>query len=159
MYFTLEVIPMGETGMGSSDILVVEDNPDDLELTLRVLKKAQISGRIDVARDGAEALDLLFGTGPHEGRGVAHYAVVLMDINMPRVDGLEVLRRVREDERTRHQPVVILTSSDEQEDIVRSYNLSVNSYMRKPVEFSQFSEAVSRVGSYSLIMNMAPDRE
>ncbi len=150
---------MGETGMGSSDILIVEDNPDDLELTLRVLKKAHISGTIDVARDGAEALDILFGTGPHKGRGASRYAFVLLDIKMPKVDGLEVLRRVRADERTKSQPVVIFTSSDEQEDIIESYNLNVNSYIRKPVAFGDLSKVIIQLGLYWTNMNVSPDTE
>ncbi len=149
---------MGKAGMSNGDILVVEDNPDDLELTLRVLKKAHISGTIDVAGDGAEALDILFGTGPHEGRGVAHYAVVLLDIKMPKVDGLEVLRRLRADDRTKSQPVVMFTSSDAQEDIIESYNLNVNSYICKPVEFGDLSEVITQLGVYWTNMNVSPDR-
>ena len=150
---------MGNRGMSDGDILVVDDNPDDLELTLRVLRKVHISGRIDVARDGAEALDFLFGTGPHEGRGTSRYAFVLLDIKMPKVDGLEVLRQVRADKRTKSQPVVIFTSSDQQEDIIESYNLNVNSYICKPVEFGDLSEVITQLGEYWTNMNVSPDRE
>ncbi len=137
-------------------ILLVEDNPDDVTLTLRSLKKANIANDVVVTRDGAEALDYLFGTGAFEGQGVAEPAVILLDIKLPKVDGLEVLRRVRQDQRTRRLPVVILTSSDEENDLARSYELGVNSYVRKPVEFEEFSKAVSQLGLYWLLLNEPP---
>ncbi len=137
-------------------ILLVEDNPDDVTLTLRSLKKANIANDVVVMRDGAEALDYLFGTGAYEGRGVAKPAVILLDIKLPKINGLEVLARVRRDERTRRLPVVILTSSDEENDLARSYELGVNSYVRKPVEFEEFSKAVTQLGLYWLLLNESP---
>jgi two-component system response regulator len=138
-------------------ILLVEDNPDDEALTLRALKKHNLANGIVVARDGAEALDWLFGTGPHAGRDLSKMpAVVLLDLKLPKVDGLEVLRRIRADERTRRQPVVILTSSREEQDLARSYDLGVNSYIRKPVEFEKFLAAVEELGLYWLLLNEPP---
>lgn len=137
-------------------ILLVEDNPDDVTLTLRSLKKANIANDVVVTRDGAEALDYLFGTGTFEGQRVAKPAVILLDIKLPKVDGLEVLRRVRQDQRTKRLPVVILTSSDEENDMARSYDLGVNSYVRKPVEFDEFAKAISQLGLYWLLVNEPP---
>lgn len=135
-------------------ILLVEDNPDDAKLTLRALKKNNILNDVVLARDGTEALDYLFGTGAHAGRDVSRLpAVVLLDLKLPKVDGLEVLRRVRADERTKLAPVVILTSSKEEQDLVTGYSLGANSYIRKPVDFSQFMEAVRQLGLYWLVLN------
>ena len=142
--------------MKDGPILIVEDNPDDEALTLRALKRNNLANNVVVVRDGAEALDYLFGTGAFEGRGVAQPAVILLDIKLPKVDGLEVLERIRADDRTKRLPVVILTSSDEQKDLIRSYELGVNSYVRKPVEFGEFSEAVSQLGLYWLLLNEPP---
>lgn len=135
-------------------ILLVEDNPDDEALTLRALKKNNIRNEVVVARDGVEALDWMFATGPHTGRDVETLpAVVLLDLKLPKIDGLEVLRRIRADERTRLAPVVILTSSREEQDLVNGYRLGANSYIRKPVDFSQFMEAVKQLGLYWLVLN------
>ncbi len=142
--------------MKDGPILIVEDDPDDEALLLRALKKANISNGINVVRDGAEALDYLFKTGPYADRGGGNPAVVLLDLKLPKIDGLEVLRRIREDDRTRHQPVVILTSSDEQEDMTRGYELGANSYVRKPVEFDSFAQAVTQLGLYWLLLNEPP---
>ncbi len=142
--------------MNDRPILMVEDNPDDEALILRALKKFNVMNDISVVRDGAEALDYLFKTGPYADRGGGNPAVVLLDLKLPKIDGLEVLRRIREDQRTRHQPVVILTSSDEQEDMARGYELGANSYVRKPVGFEEFSEAVSQLGLYWLLLNEPP---
>jgi two-component system response regulator len=143
--------------MNESVILLVEDNPDDEALTLRALKKNNIKNEIVVARDGAEALDFLFATGAHAGRDTSILPqVVLLDLKLPRIDGLEVLRRLRADERTRLLPVVILTSSKEEQDLLRGYSLGANSYIRKPVDFDQFSEAVRNLGLYWLVLNESP---
>jgi two-component system response regulator len=139
-------------------ILLVEDNPDDDALTLRALKKNDIQNQVIVARDGAQALDYLFGTtGEHEvhAPGITPQ-LVLLDLKLPRVDGLEVLRRIRADERTRLLPVVILTSSREQRDLVEGYGCGANSYIRKPVDFGQFVEAVRQLGLYWLVLNETP---
>ena len=142
---------------GQRPILLVEDNPDDEELTLRALRKNNIVNEIIVAHDGVEALDYLFGTGPHAGRdlGVQHQ-VTLLDINLPRIDGLGVLKRIRSDERTRLLAVAVLTSSREEEDILRSYALGANCYVRKPVNFSDFSDAVKALGLFWLLLNEIP---
>jgi CheY-like chemotaxis protein len=143
--------------MESKVILLVEDNPDDEALTLRALKKNNIKNEVVVAHDGAEALDYLFGTGGHAGRNTdLTPQVVLLDLKLPKVEGLEVLRRVRADERTKLLPVVILTSSNEEQDRIRGYGLGANSYVRKPVDFSQFIEAVRQLGLYWLILNQPP---
>jgi two-component system response regulator len=120
------------------------------------LKKVNLTNAIDVVRDGQEALDYIFGTGPYAGRGVAYPTITLLDLKLPKIDGLEVLRRLREDPRTRHNPVVMLTSSDEHEDLIRSYSLGVNSYIRKPVEFAQFSKTVADLGLYWMLLNEVP---
>ena len=138
-------------------ILLVEDNPDDELLTLRALEKSHIVNEVNVVRDGAEALDYLFATGPYAERDAgALPQVVLLDLRLPRIDGLEVLRRLRADPRTGLLPIVILTSSDEERDIVDSYRLGANSYIRKPVDFARFSEAVRQLGLYWLILNQGP---
>jgi CheY-like chemotaxis protein len=141
-------------------ILLVEDNPDDELLTLRALKQNHIQNEVLVAHDGVEALDFLFGTGQHAGRDASLLPqVILLDLKLPRLDGLEVLRRVRAHERTRLLPVVILTSSNEEEDRVSGYGLGANSYVRKPVDFGQFAEAVRQLGLYWLLLNEpAPTR-
>lgn len=141
----------------SNIILLVEDNPDDEALTLRALKKNKILNEVVVARDGVEALDYLFGTGLHEGRDVQrHPQLILLDLKLPRVDGLEVLRRIRNDSTTALLPVVILTTSNEDRDIISSYELGANSYIRKPVDFEQFTEAVRQLGLYWLLLNVVP---
>ena len=138
-------------------ILLVEDNPDDEALTLRALKKSNIMNEVVVAHDGVEALDYLFGTGPHAGRDLSVMPqLVLLDLKLPRVDGLELLRRMRADERTRPLPVVVLTTSNEQRDIVESYRLGANSYIRKPVDFIEFTGAVQQLGLYWLLLNIGP---
>jgi CheY-like chemotaxis protein len=135
-------------------ILLVEDNPDDEALTLRAFHKNRIANEVIVARDGVEALDYLFGTGSHAGRDLrVAPAVVLLDLKLPRVDGLEVLRRVRADARTNLLPVVILTTSREQQDIYEAYQLGANSYIRKPVDFEKFIYAVGQLGLYWLVLN------
>jgi two-component system response regulator len=135
-------------------ILLVEDNADDEALTMRALKKNNITNQIVVARDGIEALDYLFGIGAHAGRDVGlQPAVVLLDLKLPKLDGFEVLRKLRADQRTRLLPVVILTSSKEQQDIANGYGLGANSYVRKPVDFQHFVEAVRQLGLYWLILN------
>jgi len=135
-------------------ILLVEDDPDDELLTVRGLRESRIANEVVVARDGVEALDYLFGTGAHAGRDTRHQpAVVLLDLKLPRIDGLEVLRRVREDPRTKFVPVVILTSSDEERDRLGGYSAGANSYVRKPVDFVQFSEAAHQLGLYWLLLN------
>lgn len=139
-------------------ILLVEDNPDDEVLILRALRKNNIiSNQVMVARDGAKALDYLFGTGAYASRDMGVMPrVVLLDLKLPKVGGLDVLRRLRADERTKLLPVVVLTSSDEERDIIDSYDLGANSYVRKPVDFAQFSEAVRQVGLYWLVLNESP---
>jgi two-component system response regulator len=140
--------------MFEKTILLVEDNPDDEELTVRALKKNNVSNSLVVARDGVEALDYLFGTGPYTGRDTATLpGLVLLDLKLPKIDGLEVLRRIRADERTRRMPVTVLTSSKEEQDVIKSYNLGANSYIRKPVDFDQFTEAVRQLGLYWLLLN------
>jgi len=143
--------------MINKTILLVEDNLDDVELTLRALKKNNIKNEVKVVYDGAEALDYLFGEGIYSGRDITNMpAVILLDLKLPKVDGLEVLRRVRESKLTKLLPVVILTSSKEEQDIVNGYSLGVNSYVRKPVDFNQFAEAVSHLGLYWLLINEVP---
>lgn len=143
--------------MDNRIILLVEDNLRDEALTLRALKKSNIVNEVIVARDGAEALDYLFGTGTHAGRDMTVIPqVVLLDLKLPKVDGLEVLRRMRADARTRRLPVVVFTSSSEEEDMLSSYSIGANSYVRKPVEFDQFLEATKQLGLYWLMLNQAP---
>lgn len=138
-------------------ILLVEDNPDDEALTLRALKKNNIKNEVIVAHDGAEALDYLFGTGKYAGRNTDVLPqVVLLDLKLPKVEGLEVLRRVRADKRTKLLPVVILTSSNEEQDRIDGYGLGANSYVRKPVDFSQFLDAARHLGLYWLVLNEPP---
>jgi CheY-like chemotaxis protein len=143
--------------MNSKIILLVEDNPDDEALTLRALKKNNIQNEVVVARDGVEALDYLFGTVSYAGRDTKVVPqVVLLDLKLPKVDGLEVLKRIRADERTKLLPVVILTSSNEEKDLTAGYGLGANSYIRKPVDFNQFAEAVRQLGLYWLVLNEPP---
>jgi CheY-like chemotaxis protein len=145
--------------MKEGTILLVEDSPDDEALILRALKRANVTNKVDVVRDGVEALEYIFGSGAYDGRGVAHPTITLLDLKLPKVDGLEILERLRADPRTKHNPVVILTSSDEHEDLVRSYSLGVNSYVRKPIEFAQFSKTVAELGLYWLLLNQPPPQE
>jgi two-component system response regulator len=139
------------------ELLIVEDNPQDLELSLRALRKAHLSNRIHVARDGAEALEFIFCEGAHAQRKITDGPkVIMLDLKLPRIDGIEVLRRIKSDPRTKMIPVVMLTSSKEQSDVVESYNLGVNSYIVKPVNFERFAEAVRDLGLYWLLFNQPP---
>jgi len=141
-------------------ILLVEDNADDEALTLRALKKSNILNEVAVARDGAEALDYLFAAGAYAGRSASNLPqVVLLDLKLPKVDGLEVLRRLRSDERTKLLPVVILTSSKEETDIINGYEFGCNSYVRKPVDFVEFAESVRQLGLYWLVLNEQPPKD
>ena len=140
------------------DILLVEDNPHDVELTLRAFRQSKLANRIDVVRDGEEALTYLFRTGAYADRGEEHPKVMLLDLKLPKIDGLEVLRRVRADERLRMLPVVVLTTSREDHDVIESYKLGVNSFIVKPVDFSQFTDVVQQLGLYWLVLNQAPVR-
>ena len=143
--------------MHENIILLVEDNPDDEELTKRAFKKSNIANRMVVARDGSEALDYLFATGQWSDRGTdTNPNMVLLDLKLPKIDGLEVLRRLRADPRTMLLPVIILTSSVEEQDVVQGYSLGCNSYIRKPVDFLQFTEAVRQLGLYWLVLNQPP---
>jgi CheY-like chemotaxis protein len=138
-------------------IMLVEDNPDDEALTLRALRKNNIQNKVMVAHDGVEALDYLLGTGVHADRDVGPKPVViLLDLKLPKIDGLEVLRRLRAEEHTKFIPVVVLTSSKEEQDLIQSYSLGCNSYIRKPVDFIQFVEAVRQLGLYWLVLNEPP---
>ena len=138
-------------------MLLVEDNPDDEELTTRVLRQAKIANEIAVARDGREALDFVFGEGAHTNRDLSKIpAVILLDLKLPKLSGFDVLRSLRRDPRTKLIPVVVLTSSSEDEDILRSYQLGANSYVRKPVEFGAFAKAVNQLGLYWVLLNEAP---
>ncbi len=143
--------------MTGKNILLVEDNPDDEALALRALKKNNIANEVVVARDGAEALDYLFGTGEYSDRDTSKTPqIVLLDLKLPKVDGLEVLRQIRADDRTKLLPVAILTSSKEEKDLMEGYRLGANSYIRKPVDFNQFSESVRQLGLYWLVLNEPP---
>jgi two-component system response regulator len=143
--------------METKSILLVEDNPDDVDLTLRALKKNNIKNDVVVVSDGVEALDFLFGTGKYSGRDLTIMpTVILLDLKLPKIDGLEVLRRLRAKDLTKFLPVVILTSSKEEQDIAKSYSLGVNSYVRKPVDFNKFAEAVCHLGLYWLLINETP---
>jgi CheY-like chemotaxis protein len=143
--------------MSGPPILLVEDNADDELLATRAFKKNRIVNEVIVARDGVEALDYLFGTGKHAGRDMNVWPqVVLLDLNIPRIGGLEVLRRIRGDERTKSLAVVVLTSSKEDEDVIRSYALGANAYVRKPVDFAQFNEAIGTLGLFWLLLNETP---
>jgi two-component system response regulator len=145
--------------MTMKSILLVEDNPDDEALTLRALEKNHISNDIIVARDGVEALDYLFGTGAYASRDTRDTPqVILLDINLPRINGLEVLRRLRADPRMEHVPVVILTSSTEEDDMLKGYQNGANSYVRKPVNFNEFIDVVRNLGMYWLLLNELPTR-
>jgi two-component system response regulator len=138
-------------------ILLVEDNPDDEELTVRALERNHIANKVVVARDGQDALDYMFGAGTWSGRDVEDIpSVILLDLHLPKINGLEVLRQIRADPRTALAPIVILTSSMEQQDLIRGYGLGANSYVRKPVEFEQFVKAVGQLGLYWLVMNEVP---
>ena len=139
------------------EILLVDDSPEDVELTTRALRRNKIANDIQVAEDGVEALDFLFCRGPHQDRAFSHPPkLVLLDLKLPKVDGLEVLRAMRADERTRAIPVVILTSSKEQKDLIKGYNLGVNAFVQKPVDFEQFAEAIRQIGMFWMLINQAP---
>jgi len=141
------------------EILLVEDNPDDVELTLHALRQEKLANQVAIARDGEEALDFLFCRGPHSGRTFANGPkVVLLDLKLPKVDGIEVLRQVKNDPRTKAIPVVILTSSREEKDMIHSYQLGVNAYIQKPVDFEQFRNVVKQLGLFWLVVNQPPPR-
>ncbi|MFX1465182.1 MAG: response regulator [Promethearchaeota archaeon] len=143
--------------MDKEIILLVEDNPDDVLLTKRAFKKSNILNELVVASDGVEALDYLFGTGAYEGRDLSIMPVlILLDLRLPKLDGIDVLRRIRDDERTKLIPVVVLTTSKEQKDLIKSYSLGANSYIRKPVDFDQFVQAVRQLGLYWVLLNEPP---
>ena len=145
------------TSLEDVEILLVEDNPNDVELTLRALQKQNLAAKVFVVKDGAEALEFVFATGPFTKRKSAKLPkVILLDLKLPKVDGIEVLRRVKSDERTKHTPVVMLTSSQEERDVLDTYNLGVNSYIVKPVDFSNFMRAVSELGLYWGLLNKIP---
>ena len=144
--------------MDEIDILLVEDNPTDAELTMRALKRKNLVNKLVWVKDGAEALDLIFAKGEYSHRNVEEFPrLILLDLRMPKVDGLEVLQNIKADERTRKIPVVVLTSSKEDRDIVESYKLGVNSYVSKPVEFDEFIDAVSTLGFYWMLINNPPE--
>ena len=145
--------------MNQTTILLIEDNPDDVELTLHAFQKNHMANDIVVATDGAEGLDYLFGTGKYAGRDAEEPpALILLDLQLPKIGGLEVLRKVREDERTKRIPVVIMTTSDEEEDIVNGYNGGANSYLRKPVDFAEFMNAVKQLEMYWMVLNTPPPK-
>jgi two-component system response regulator len=140
-------------------ILLVEDNPDDVELTMRAFRKNNIANNMVVVRDGAEALDYLFGMGTYADRNANDTPrIILLDLNLPKLNGLQVLKRLRDDKRTKLTPVVILTSSKEEQDLIRGYKSGANSYVRKPIDFNQFVEAVRNIGLYWLLINETPSR-
>jgi CheY-like chemotaxis protein len=146
--------------MNNRTILLVEDNPDDVTLTLRALKKNNVTNEVIVASDGVEALDYLYGTGTHAGRDLSSMPdIVLLDLKLPRIGGLEVLQKIRGDARTKLLPVVILTSSTEERDLLEGYSLGANSYVRKPVNFVEFVEATRELGLYWLVYNQPPPRQ
>ena len=139
------------------EILIVEDTPEDVELALRALRKANLTNKIQIVRDGAEAMEFIFAEGKHSGRKIEDVPkVVLLDLKLPKIDGMEVLRRIKSDPRTKTIPVVVLTSSKEQKDVVESYQLGVNSYIVKPVNFERFAAAVQDLGMYWLLLNQPP---
>jgi CheY-like chemotaxis protein len=145
------------TTLEDVEILLVEDNPNDVELTMRALQKQNLAGKVFVVKDGAEALEFIFATGAFAERKIENRPkVVLLDLKLPKIDGIEVLRRIKSDERTKHTPVVMLTSSQEERDVLDSYNLGVNSYIVKPVDFSNFVHAVSELGVYWGLLNKLP---
>lgn len=145
--------------MEKKKIVLVEDNPDDVELTMRAFRKNNIVNEVVTVKDGIEALDYLFATGAYEGRDIEDIpAVVLLDLKLPKLGGLDVLRRMRENDRTRLLPVVILTSSKEEQDLINGYKLGCNSYIRKPVDFIQFTDAVRQLGIYWILLNEPPPR-
>jgi len=145
--------------LNDGTLLLIEDNSSDIELTKRALERGHVANPLVITEDGQEALDYLFGEGAHAGRNVDDLpALILMDLKLPKVSGFEVLRRIREDPRTRTQPVVILTSSKEQEDIAKGYDLGANGYVRKPVDSRQFQEAISQLGLYWLVLNELPPK-
>jgi CheY-like chemotaxis protein len=147
-----------EMNLNEVEILLVEDNPHDAELTMRALKKRHLTNKLFHVKDGAEALDFIFAESAFADRKIeSGLKMILLDLKLPKVDGLEVLRRIKSDERTRHNPVVILTSSKEERDVVESYKLGVNSYMVKPVDFDKFVQAVSELGMYWMLLNQPPD--
>ena len=140
------------------EILLVEDNVHDAELTIRALKRRHLANKLIHVKDGAEALDFVFGTGSYAGRDASLYPkVILLDLKLPKLDGLEVLRAIKADQRTRTIPVVVMTSSQEQRDVVKSYQLGTNSYVVKPVDFDSFSQAVSELGCYWVLLNHVPE--
>ena len=145
--------------MDQTTILLIEDNPDDVELTLHAFQKNNMANEVVVAGDGAEGLDYLFGTGKYAGRDAEEPpALILLDLQLPKIGGMEVLRKVREDERTKRIPVVIMTTSDEEEDIVNGYNGGANSYLRKPVDFTEFMNAVKQLEMYWMVLNTPPPK-
>jgi len=149
---------MKRTDLGTVEILLVEDNPRDVDLTLRAIKRHHLANTIHVARDGQEALDYILGDASHEGAELAHRPkLVLLDLHLPKVDGIEVLRRLKADPKARIIPVVVLTSSAREADMVASYQLGVNSYIQKPVDFGEFIECVAKMGFYWLLLNKAPE--
>jgi len=145
------------TPLEDVEILLVEDNPNDVELTLRALRKQNLANKVFVVKDGAEALEFIFATGAFAQRNIEHHPkVVLLDLKLPKVDGIEVLKRIKADERTRNMPVVMLTSSQEERDVLDTYKLGVNSYIVKPVDFSHFVHAVAELGVYWGVLNKVP---